>query len=79
MHIFLFILCVCGHECMEVRGQYWKHWFCLPIMQAQGIELRLSGLAASVFTYWAILSPQLKSFKIRFIYVFAVACAPHIA
>lgn len=61
-------LCVEGGGGLHAKAHVWRSedyfrsWFFTFIMWVLGIKLRTSSLAASTFTYWAILWPHLPSY-----------------
>lgn len=66
-YIFTYIMCVLYMACVFVLRNAWEgQRTTLPTMQVAGIELKSPGLAAHIFTHWAILqdlSPHFLPYK----------------
>lgn len=80
LKIFIYYLCLCTHTCacssmrVEVRGQLQKSILSFCHMGSRN-QIRLSGLAASYFSCWAILPAQKISFmSLQYIHIFYEFC-----
>lgn len=68
----MYLVCVCAHYCMGIRGQFEKSQFFPPSMWVLESILRLSGLVPCFFTAESAHLPKCVILFITFIF-----CLPH--